>query len=307
MQCLPLPKVVIRKIESICRSFIWTSKNAISRKCPVAWNHTCCPTAQGGLNLLNLQVWNNVLLLKCLWNLCNKTVNLWVKWIHTHYLKEKSVLNYEIKAYNSWIVRGILKQRDNLEFIRNEWEQFIITHKFKALVIYRVLIDDGTRVLWGNLIKFNKARPRAVFCLWQACHGKLATKERLKRFGMVEDNSCKLCQAEDETVNHLFFSCQETKHIWKEVLNWFNFSHDPQPWNAELVWISNNTKGKGWKVEVLKMLVAETIYNIWGYRNGKTFGNVVDITTMITNIIDHVIYRGWNNSRIRKHLISFMM
>ncbi|CAK8537830.1 unnamed protein product [Lathyrus sativus] len=54
MQCLPLPKAMIRKIESICRSFIWTRKNTISRKCPVAWIRTCCPTAQGRLNLLNL-------------------------------------------------------------------------------------------------------------------------------------------------------------------------------------------------------------------------------------------------------------
>ncbi|CAK8541096.1 unnamed protein product [Lathyrus sativus] len=235
MQCLPLPKVVIRKIDSICRSFIWTGKNTISRKCPVAWNRTCCPTAQGGLNLLNLQVWNNVLLLKCLWNLCNKTDNLWVKWVHTHYLKENSVMNYEIKAYNSWIVRGILKQHNNMEVIQNEWEQIINAQKFKASVLYKVLIDDGTRVLWGKLIKFNKARPRAVFCLWQACHGKLATKDRLKRFGMIKDNSCKLCHAEDETLNHLFFSYQETKHIWKEVLKWFNISHDPRPWDVELV------------------------------------------------------------------------
>ncbi|CAK8561649.1 unnamed protein product [Lathyrus sativus] len=48
MQYLPMPKSVIRKIDSIFRSFIWTSKDTISRKCLVAWKCTCCPTAQGG-------------------------------------------------------------------------------------------------------------------------------------------------------------------------------------------------------------------------------------------------------------------
>ncbi|CAK8579589.1 unnamed protein product [Lathyrus sativus] len=79
LHCLPMPKTVIKKIDSICRSFIWTGKDTVSRKCPVAWKHMSCPTAQGGLNLINLQIWNNVLLLKCLWNLCKKYDTLWVK------------------------------------------------------------------------------------------------------------------------------------------------------------------------------------------------------------------------------------
>ncbi|CAK8543473.1 unnamed protein product [Lathyrus sativus] len=54
MQYLPMPKSVIRKIDTISQSFIWTGKDTISIKCPVAWKRTCCPTAQGGMNLLNL-------------------------------------------------------------------------------------------------------------------------------------------------------------------------------------------------------------------------------------------------------------
>ncbi|CAK8536608.1 unnamed protein product [Lathyrus sativus] len=124
---------------------------------------------------------------------------------------------------------------------------------------------------------------------------------------MLEDSSCNLCHAEEETMNHLFFSCQVTSHIWKEVLDWFNISHDPQPWDVEMIWLTKLTKGKGWKAEILRMLAAETIYNIWGYKNDKTFGNTIDNTTTISNIIDCVIYRGWNNTRIRKHLVNFMM
>lgn len=36
MSCFPLPKAVIRKIESMCRSFLWTCKDTISRKILVA-------------------------------------------------------------------------------------------------------------------------------------------------------------------------------------------------------------------------------------------------------------------------------
>ncbi|XP_058760201.1 uncharacterized protein LOC131633505 [Vicia villosa] len=53
MQCFPIPKMVIKKIDAICRSFIWTDSKEISRKCPVAWNTMCKPIAPGGLHLLN--------------------------------------------------------------------------------------------------------------------------------------------------------------------------------------------------------------------------------------------------------------
>ncbi|CAK8579067.1 unnamed protein product [Lathyrus sativus] len=187
MHCLPLPKYVIKKVDAICRSFIWSGKDTASRKCPVAWKTTCRPAAQGGMNILNLQIWNNVLLLKCLWNLCNKTDTIWVKWIHTQYLKGNNVMNYVPKPHNSWIMRGILKQRDNMDLIRYEWNQAMTMRKFKATTFYKILIDDGTRVHWRRLIGYNKGHLRAVQCLWQACHAKLATKERLKCFGVIED------------------------------------------------------------------------------------------------------------------------
>ncbi|XP_058785710.1 uncharacterized protein LOC131660481 [Vicia villosa] len=78
MSCFPLLKFVLKKIDSICRSFIWTGDEH-SRKSSVSWDIMCRPYAQGGLQVINLQVWNKVLMLKCLWNLCRLAENLWVQ------------------------------------------------------------------------------------------------------------------------------------------------------------------------------------------------------------------------------------
>ncbi|KAL5132045.1 putative ribonuclease H protein [Glycine soja] len=91
MQCLPLPKSVINKIDSICRRFVW-SGGTEGKKNPVAWTTVCRPRKLGGLDVLNLHVWNQITLLKCLWNICKKTDNLWVKWVHIHYMKGKELL-----------------------------------------------------------------------------------------------------------------------------------------------------------------------------------------------------------------------
>ncbi|CAL5195866.1 unnamed protein product [Lathyrus oleraceus] len=98
MKYFLIPKMVIQKIDFICRSFIWTGNSKISRKYPVAWKKTCSPIKQGGFNVINFEVWNTVTLLKCLWNLCRKVDSMWVMWIHVYYLKGKDVMNADISS-----------------------------------------------------------------------------------------------------------------------------------------------------------------------------------------------------------------
>ncbi|CAI8592677.1 unnamed protein product [Vicia faba] len=91
--CFPLPKSVIRKIYSIYCSFLWMGKNVISRKGLVSWKHVCRPVKQGGLRIIDLSTWNTCTMLKLMWNICNKDESLWIKWVHTYYLKGKNVLD----------------------------------------------------------------------------------------------------------------------------------------------------------------------------------------------------------------------
>ncbi|PNX74719.1 ribonuclease H, partial [Trifolium pratense] len=79
LQCLPLPKGVIKKINSICHTFLWTGSIEKSRKAPVAWKFFCQPKRNGGLNIIDLEVWNRITLLKLLWNLSGKSDSLWEK------------------------------------------------------------------------------------------------------------------------------------------------------------------------------------------------------------------------------------
>lgn len=86
MQSIPLPKVVVNKLEAICRSFLWTRGDKISRKALVVWEKSCKPKNQGGLNIMCLNTRRKVSILKMLWNICRKADNLWVKWIHCYYI-----------------------------------------------------------------------------------------------------------------------------------------------------------------------------------------------------------------------------
>ncbi|KAI5447068.1 hypothetical protein KIW84_014786 [Lathyrus oleraceus] len=55
MQCIPLPKKIIQNIEVVCRSFLWTRGETISRKSHVAWHNVCTPKNQRGLNIISIK------------------------------------------------------------------------------------------------------------------------------------------------------------------------------------------------------------------------------------------------------------
>lgn len=203
----------------ICRRFIWIgTQDNKSNKSLVAWNRVCNIFKQGVLQITNLQCQNFALLMKCLWNLSGKAGNLQVRWVNCYYLKRKYILEYDVKLHNNWMFKGILKQRVNIVNMQQVWDKALQQNKFKVTNLYNCMIDDGNRVPWYNMGQYNKARPRAVVFLRMACHGKLLMRERLKRFGIIHDSSCVLCNTQAEFLNHLFFKCSKTDHIGRRFL-----------------------------------------------------------------------------------------
>lgn len=73
------------------------------------------------------------------------------------------------------------------------WKSAQQKQMFKTRDIYLNLLDQNVQANWKNLFMNNMARPRACFVLWMACHGKLATKDRLYRMGFINDDICVLC------------------------------------------------------------------------------------------------------------------
>src|SRR4051812_49263922 len=128
MLCLPLRESVIKKINSICRS--------TGRKSSVAWQQVCSPVKDGGLNILNLNTWNSVTLMKSLWNICMKVDNLWVKWIYTYYLKSRDY-RVEIKTNNcTWILKHIMARIQDINGIQHLWNSMMAYGKFKMMKVY---------------------------------------------------------------------------------------------------------------------------------------------------------------------------
>lgn len=57
-QIFPLLKKLIKDVETICRRFRLTGSTNSSRKAHVAWSYIQHPKAGGGLNVVDMVLWN---------------------------------------------------------------------------------------------------------------------------------------------------------------------------------------------------------------------------------------------------------
>ncbi|CAK8574630.1 unnamed protein product [Lathyrus sativus] len=303
MSCLPFPKHVIKTINSICRTFLWTGSEQKSRKSPIAWKMVCKPRKKGGLDVVDLSDWKVACLSKLLWNLCNKKDNLWVKWIHAFYFKTTDLMQIQEKQGMSWILKAILRHRIIITSMDN-WNE--MTEKYSVGKVYQFLKKDDPDVVWKHMLYNNIARPRARFTLWMACHRRLATRGRLKRLGLTTDDRCNFCD-KVETIDHLLFECLPFKTCWQQIMGCLGYHRFPCAWREELEWLINHCKGKGWRKCILRSALAETIHEVWRYRNNAVFGNTVNILEIRDLVIYTLANRGWGNTKMRHHIAHLIL
>lgn len=69
------------------------------------------------------------------------------------------------------------------------------------------------KLLRKYIWKMNVPHVVKVF-MWRACHNALATKSNLLRQKITKDPLCPLCEAEEETTNHVLWGCPAAGLIW---------------------------------------------------------------------------------------------
>lgn len=106
---IPISATVIDRINFLIRRFLWRDKNS-----SVAWKKVCLPHKKGGLGLRDLTTWNKAIMSKTLWNISAKNNALWIRWIHSEYLKGDDIWTIAHNIRNSPFIKNILSIRDRL-------------------------------------------------------------------------------------------------------------------------------------------------------------------------------------------------
>lgn len=86
-----------------------------------------------------------------------------------------------------------------------------------------------------------------------ACNEKLATKEILHRFELIDNDKLCFCP-KVETIQHLLFGYDEVRNLWKRVLDRLQVNHELAKWKEEFKWITSRSKGNGCKANLIKFV-----------------------------------------------------
>ncbi|KAK1278125.1 hypothetical protein QJS04_geneDACA014823 [Acorus gramineus] len=125
-----LPKKTIKDVEKMIRDFLWRDtpdKHTIHH---VNWNSVCCPKEEGGLGIKRISDWNSAATSVHFWDIAANKQSMWVKWIHSRYLKSKTIWEVEPRASSTSVWRKILAARTwikpKVQFIIYNGENIIL-------------------------------------------------------------------------------------------------------------------------------------------------------------------------------------
>lgn len=131
----------------------------------------------------------------------------------------------------------------------------------------------------------------ALFC-WRLLLDRLPTKDNLIRRNVVINNSrCSLCDSCDENVVHLFFHCDFSKCIWKEILSWIGIVDVIAVGGVQHFWeydrlLKYNTS----RNKVPFMFWLATLWIIWQVRNNSIFKEEEKDIPKTINQIKHICW-----------------
>lgn len=166
------------------------------------------------------------------------------------------------------------------------------------------LRESGQKVDWHNLVWGKSFVPRLAVILWLLCQKRLNSKDRLKRWGIkIEDGTCVLCQEEEESMDHLFFSCKFTGAVWRKIQQLCLVYRGGYKRSDELQWLSHHWKGSSFTKQTKRLALAVTMYKIWQSRNMKMQNGISKTEIrMVEEIVDEVstVAATWKNIPLRK-------
>ncbi|KAK6784384.1 hypothetical protein RDI58_017839 [Solanum bulbocastanum] len=120
------------------------------------------------------------------------------------------------------------------------------------------------KVVRRSLVWKNIGAPKWIFILYLAVKGRLATKDRLAKWGIIHSQTCPLCQQANEELDHIFFRCTYAAEVWNNILNWQGIRRKSMNWTAEIQWVIKFMKGKSSTTLVYRMAMASTVYRLDG-------------------------------------------
>jgi hypothetical protein len=114
LNIFPMPSLVVSKITSLCRNFLWSGNPQSNKSALVAWKQVCLPLNERGSGILDIAARNKCFLARQLWNIHLKSDSLWIRWVHHFYLTHGTIWSSRVHKISSPLWKAILLLKDQL-------------------------------------------------------------------------------------------------------------------------------------------------------------------------------------------------
>ncbi|XP_060200088.1 uncharacterized protein LOC132628307 [Lycium barbarum] len=154
----------------------------------------------------------------------------------------------------------------------DELNAFVSGDKFSISKAYRTMQPTWPKVPRKQLVLLKGLVLKHQFILWLAIQRRLATVDRLQKWGIQVAKKCVLYETNAvENLDHLFFKCSHSQFIWKTLLSWIRINRPIGSWEDKVAWMAQRIIGRNPLYTALGITLAATLYHIWIERNTRRF------------------------------------
>ncbi|GJR32032.1 homeodomain-like protein [Tanacetum coccineum] len=136
----------------------------------------------------------------------------------------------------------------------------------------------GTEFAWYHIVWFSYNIPRHAFNLWLVIRRSLKTQDRVRQWevGPNVDLSmlcCKLCDAQPDSHEHLFFECPYSARIWILIRSLAGMELISPRLHDIISYLQPIAHRRNARSVIGRILVAAAAYFIWVEQNNRVFKN----------------------------------
>lgn len=154
--------------------------------------------------------------------------------------KHRNVALNEIEAELNMVKE---KLRHNVEDVIKWKGKYGYRERFSTSETWMMIRETYSPCSWAKGVWFSHATPKFSFITWLAMLNRLATMDRISKWSLGVDTTCVLCKNAVETRDHLFFQCDYSSQLWKQLTLGILRNAHSNSWSAIIPLLSDNSRG----------------------------------------------------------------
>ncbi|XP_026455656.1 uncharacterized protein LOC113356663 [Papaver somniferum] len=286
------PVKFVKQCERVIRNLLWSGDSNLARYFVVGYDKICSPVREGVLGLTSLSNMNKALIMNLWWSIKASTKK-WARFLDSKFTCRDALADVlqrtdldrnarvnDIIMQDQWQLEGVhmhdlvsagvvlesLPRRhtgSDRKIWMPELKGLFSVKSARELVRTRYPVLEEANLLWKNVV-----HPYLAAQNWKFARGACATLDKVKsRFKIALPSRCSVCQIEEESLEHVLWSCSASKHAWQWLADIFHIIP-----HYNLLAANKEAKGRSrmvkdlWLVSILVLLS-----ELWYQRNKMVY------------------------------------